>query len=137
MFGSFSIHESALNTDSQSPLKDLVAAWNAHLNSHCTSFALSTPQATILLFSAHTVISNILDEPEDYGFRDEDVTEEGGKIWSDELHLTGEVHKVLADKIVRALSSLEGKSVSKGDVMESQSTKRKREEKEVSLLSLT
>lgn len=83
------------------------------------------------------MISDILDDPEDYGFRDEDVTEEEGKIWSDKLHLTGEVHKVLADRIVKALSSLEGKSDSKGNVMESQSTKRKREEKEVSLLSLT
>lgn len=64
------------------------------------------------------------------------MTEEGGKIWSDELHLTGEVHKVVTESIVRALSSLEGKSVSKGGAEESQSTKRRRGEKEVSLLSL-
>lgn len=95
--------ETVLNTDSESTLTDLVGRWNEHLHSHCKAFSKSTPQASISVFSAHSVISDILDNPEEYDFTEEDATEANINIWSDELHLTIEVHKVLAKKITSSL----------------------------------
>ncbi|KAJ7592777.1 hypothetical protein C8J56DRAFT_778881, partial [Mycena floridula] len=56
-------------------------------------------QATVFWFSAHATFTNILDEPESYGFIAEDVKVEG-TIWSDGLHpTTGAVHEILAKRI--------------------------------------
>ena len=93
----------ALDAGSESALAEVVKKWNEHLHSCCKAFAESTPQASVATFSAHAVISDILDNPEEYDFTGDDVMEEGRNIWSDELHFTAEVHNVLAEKIINSL----------------------------------
>ena len=97
----------ALDAGSESALAEVVKKWNEHLHSCCKAFAESTPQASVATFSAHAVISDILDNPEEYDFTEDDVIEAGSNMWSDELHLTAEVHNVLAEKVINSLSTSE------------------------------
>ena len=97
----------ALDAGSESALAELVKKWNEHLHSCCKAFAESTPLASITTFSAHAVTPDIPDNPEEYEFTEDDVIEAGSNIWSDELHLTAEVHNVLAEKIINSLSTSE------------------------------
>lgn len=80
-------------------------AWNDSLRLRVAEFADETPHASVFLFSTHAVVSAVLDDPGAYGLRSDDVARAGGQIWEDELHLTTELHKVLAERLVGALAS--------------------------------
>ena len=60
-------------------------------------------QTKMTLFSSHEVISDILDNPERYGFSKEDVAKEGGEIWVDDLHLSSAVHRILAERFLERI----------------------------------
>ncbi|CAA7259752.1 unnamed protein product [Cyclocybe aegerita] len=80
-----------------------VETWNISLHTGVTVFMRETPQANLMLFSAHTALADILDRPEEYDFTDfteDDTTDEGGAIWADELHVTNAVHEVMADRML-------------------------------------
>lgn len=80
--------------------------WNELLLSSAEELASSTTNATILVFSSHRLLSEVLNGPKDYGFNEDDVTEAGGKIWEDQLHLTSDVHEILAQQLKEALLSI-------------------------------
>ncbi|KAH6910826.1 hypothetical protein BKA70DRAFT_94336 [Coprinopsis sp. MPI-PUGE-AT-0042] len=87
-----------------------VAAWNESLKSRVDEFSEETPNATVTTFSAHELLTEILDSPEDHGFTEEDVEEEGGSVWLDDLHLTTEVHEIIAKRlgeVIRNMLNLE------------------------------
>jgi hypothetical protein len=98
-----------------------------HLTSYVSSISPSTPASTsnssspstdtqahtipnpninIFLFSIHHALNQILDLDDPTGFRQgftpEEVTDIG-RIWTDDLHLTADVHEIIADHIVEAL----------------------------------
>ena len=52
-------------------------------------------------------LSPTLDYPEKYGFQEDDVTQESGAIWADELHFTSNVHAILAERIEQALRTVD------------------------------
>lgn len=76
-------------------------AWNTRLNARVSEFARETPKAAVSCFSAHAALTEILDNPEDYDFVENDTTEENGAIWADHLHATAAVHKMLADRLLQ------------------------------------
>ncbi|KAL0564672.1 hypothetical protein V5O48_017373 [Marasmius crinis-equi] len=75
-----------------------IKTWNEELRTRISQFTEDAPTAKVALFSVHDVLSAILDAPEDYDFTEGDVTDEGGAIWADELHLTSNVHKIIAER---------------------------------------
>ncbi|KAL1732640.1 hypothetical protein EV714DRAFT_235341 [Schizophyllum commune] len=86
-----------------------VNAWNDYLRAKVAGWAESVTAGTrakTYLFSSHEVISDILDEPEKYGFSKEDVAKEGGEIWVDDLHLSSAVHRILAERLVKHIPLL-------------------------------
>ncbi|OBZ65668.1 hypothetical protein A0H81_14364 [Grifola frondosa] len=77
--------------------------WNELLQSRAKIFASDSAQISVFLFSAYEVVSAVLDDPEKFGFQEDDVTEQGGAIWMDDLHMTSEVHAIVAERIEVAL----------------------------------
>ena len=67
------------------------------------SFTSEYKHVSFFLFSSYRVLSSILDNPEEYGFQEDDVSQEGGGIWADDLHLTSEAHAILAERLEQAL----------------------------------
>lgn len=57
----------------------------------------------MFLFSAHRLLSKILDDPANFDFDEEDVDEAGGGIWEDHVHVTPAVHGLLAERLQRVL----------------------------------
>jgi hypothetical protein len=84
-------------------LKPRYDTWNALLRARLLGFISSTPSVNVFLFSLHHTISQILDVPGAFGFTRDDVALYDGPIWEDHLHLTVEVHAVIADEIIHAL----------------------------------
>ena len=78
--------------------------WNELLVEHASDLASTTEQATVLVFSSHRVLTDILDHPTLHGFTEDNVTEQGGAIWIDGLHLTPAVHELIAQRVYRALN---------------------------------
>ena len=84
-------------------LAERIETWNDRLLSLSKTFESDSKQTTLFLFSAHTAVSRVLDNPEDYDFEEFDVEKEGGRIWMDELHFTETVHAIVASALARAL----------------------------------
>jgi phospholipase/lecithinase/hemolysin len=113
----------------------LFIAWNDALLSCAKSFAESAPDAAILVFSSRRIITEILDDPQEFGlfnnsgiepplsrsstgysFVDQLIGRIGGSwsipsnsnsninICEDNLHLSREVHTILAQVIASALA---------------------------------
>ncbi|KAI0755088.1 hypothetical protein C8Q80DRAFT_409820 [Daedaleopsis nitida] len=77
--------------------------WNELLRAQATEFGTSSKEATVLVFSAHYVLSEVLDDPTEFDFSEDDPTTEKGGIWADDLHLTADVHDVLAERLLASV----------------------------------
>lgn len=84
-------------------IRTRIETWNRTLRALASGFAEAASQASVFVFSSNTVIGDILDNPEYYGFTEDDITEECGDIWLDDLHMTGAVHEVFAERLITAL----------------------------------
>lgn len=63
--------------------------------------------ASVLVFSSWDLFTAVLDNPVQYGFKEDDSSKARGGIWVDRLHPTTKMHKIIAEKIVDYLISIE------------------------------
>jgi hypothetical protein len=86
--------------------------WNEQLLEQATTFANSATQASVFVVSAHHIVSDILDHPEEFGLVN--AAGEGGSeesldhdddeakdIWEDDIHLSSVAHSVFADRLLK------------------------------------
>lgn len=92
-----------LGLERHAELSERYRHWNEALQSRSKDFTSENKRVSLFLFSSYRVVSSILDDPEEYGFQSDDVSQEGGGIWADELHLTSDVHAILAERLEKAL----------------------------------
>lgn len=78
--------------------------WNELLQSKLQEWTDSTSQASLLNFSIHAFLNDVLDAPEKYGFDADDVRVACGKFWMDGLHLTTAVHQIMAMQVYSELA---------------------------------
>jgi phospholipase/lecithinase/hemolysin len=100
-----STRKQALNASAV--LSTRYTTWNELLHYHVKNFASDSGNVSVFLFSAHQVVSAVLDDPEEFGFAEDDVSEQGGAIWMDEMHMTSEVHAIIAERIEVALRAVD------------------------------
>ncbi|TFY55078.1 hypothetical protein EVJ58_g8477 [Rhodofomes roseus] len=87
--------------------------WNERLCAAAREFAGDHEDVSLFVFSSHKVLSDLLDDPEAFGFAEEDRTEENGKIWTEhpqwgiDVSVSDGVHRLLADKITLAMSRID------------------------------
>ncbi|TFK65271.1 hypothetical protein BDN72DRAFT_860747 [Pluteus cervinus] len=86
-------------------IRTRVNSWNEQLHAQVSEFTRETPQATVFFFSAHTTITEILENPAEYDFLEDDIADEGGAIWTDYLHITTAVHKIMATHLLASVPS--------------------------------
>jgi phospholipase/lecithinase/hemolysin len=94
--------------------------WNTQLLEQATSFANSASKASVFVVSAHRIISDILNHPEEFGLshssgsggsqgslggnnvnNDNDSDDEAQEIWEDDIHLSSAAHRVFADRLLK------------------------------------
>lgn len=80
--------------------------WNELLRTRTAEFGSSSNEATVLLFSSHQVLAEVLEDPLKYDLGEDDPTIERGGIWVDDLHLTSEVHDILGEQLFKSLFGL-------------------------------
>ncbi|KAI0054124.1 carbohydrate esterase family 16 protein [Auriscalpium vulgare] len=93
----------AVDFESPGEIEKRVKTWNELLQAQATDFAQTTKEATVLIFSSHQLLTEVLEDPLEYDFSEDDPTTEGGGIWMDDLHLTSEVHGILAEQLLKSL----------------------------------
>lgn len=75
-----------LGRDDAEELHERCTTWNQLLQARLEEWANTTPKATIFLFSAYHMLSQILDE----------AREEEDSIWEDEIHVTDAAQAMFA-----------------------------------------
>lgn len=93
----------AADSGSMDKIEERVKAWNIILKRGTAEFATSTKPATTVLFSSYRVLMEVLEEPCEFDFNEDDPTTEGGGIWADDLHLTVDMHDILAERLLTSL----------------------------------
>jgi len=93
----------AIDAEVAEEMEERVKTWNELLQQQATEFGLANRDGTLLLFSSHQFLMDVLDDPLEYDFSEDDTTEVGG-IWADDLHLTSEVHDILGEQLLTALT---------------------------------
>ncbi|EPQ54447.1 hypothetical protein GLOTRDRAFT_139034 [Gloeophyllum trabeum ATCC 11539] len=88
-----------VSSNSSQTLKQHILAYNIVLRQHAQSFAEANPGSTILIFDAHQVFTNILDNYSAYGFTN--ITgycqcDDDSYFWYNTGHPTERVHELLA-----------------------------------------
>jgi phospholipase/lecithinase/hemolysin len=91
---------SATDSDTSDQFKMRVQEWNDLLQERVSDLGAESTPVTVFLFSTHSILTKILDEPADFDFGPDDPTIEGGDIWADGLHLTEEVHTIFAERLL-------------------------------------
>jgi len=94
----------AINSEIAEVVEERVKTWNDLLHEQAAEFGLTYKDGTLFLFSSHQLLMDVLDDPLEYDFTEDDVTTEVGGIWADDLHLTSEVHDILGEQLLKALA---------------------------------
>ena len=93
----------AVELDSADDIKERVHTWNGLLRSQANDFAKGSNMATVFIFSSHHVLTDVLDDPLEFDFTEDDPETEGAGIWADDLHLTSTVHSIFAERLLDSL----------------------------------
>ncbi|KAI0365129.1 hypothetical protein BV20DRAFT_1102819 [Pilatotrama ljubarskyi] len=97
-------------------LKDTVLAWNATLRQAAERFHAEHPDATVLVWSAWRLSTDLLADPESFGFGQEEAAKEEGQLFEDGLHPTSALHRVIAQELLAFLSSIDGSPSSEASI---------------------
>ena len=93
----------AADSGSTGDFMERVETWNALLSSQAEEFAKDGEKATVFVFSFHRVLTEVLDEPLNFDFAEDDPEIGGAGIWLDDLHLTPAVHAIFAERLLDSL----------------------------------
>ncbi|KAI0628890.1 hypothetical protein C8Q77DRAFT_1067250 [Trametes polyzona] len=94
--------------DIPAKLQETVLAWNSALRDQAAKFSAEHSDATVLIWSSHELFTQLLSNPELFGFDKEDASKEEGSIFEDGLHPTSAVHLVIARHLSDFLSNVQG-----------------------------
>lgn len=94
-----------MDAEASDEVEERVKAWNDLLQAQAIEFGNNSKEATVFLFSAHQVLTEVLEDPSDFDFSEDDPITEGGGIWKDDLHLTTEVHNILGERLFASMFS--------------------------------
>lgn len=92
-----------MDSGSSDEIEERVKTWNDLLEAQMMEFGASSKEAAVLLFSLHQVLTEVLENPFTFDFSEDDPTTQGGGIWEDDLHLTIEVHDILAERLLASV----------------------------------
>lgn len=107
-----SVTVSQANTDARAAVYE---GWNTALRTGATKFAEDCADATVMLFSSHELFQKVLDDPEQFDFDKKTANEESGCIWFDHIHITSQMHSVVAYAIMDFLASQSPSEVSRAE----------------------
>ncbi|KAL4257441.1 Carbohydrate esterase family 16 protein [Pleurotus pulmonarius] len=93
----------AVDSDLSAVLEDNIKTWNDALRDQAAEFRSSNKDVTVFVFSAHQVLTDVLDDPLEYEFSEDDPAIEGGHIWEDGLHLTSDMHDILCKQLLTSI----------------------------------
>ena len=97
------ITSAAVDSGSSDEIAKRVTTWNDLLKTQATDFGNSYEEATIILFSSHQVLTEVLEDPTEFDLSEDDPDTEGGSFWEDDLHLTSDIHDILAERLLSSV----------------------------------
>jgi phospholipase/lecithinase/hemolysin len=94
------------NAKGDDNLQYRIAEWNSQLRKYAKAFHERHCSISFKIYNANGQLTDILDHPEKYGFKDEwAICHEQECIWNDGIHPTFAVHKLWAEDLTNFLKS--------------------------------
>jgi lysophospholipase L1-like esterase len=81
-------------------------SWNLALREAIEKFCAAHHDVSVFLFSSFKAFDSLLDDPEPYGLRVEDIRRFNGTVWMDHIHPTSQVHDFIANHIAIFLAGI-------------------------------
>ncbi|PLB46113.1 hypothetical protein P170DRAFT_449643 [Aspergillus steynii IBT 23096] len=83
--------------------REVVVEFNRQLQAAVVGWRMTHRDSTMALYDSWSLMTEILDNPQIYGFEDGECMGQGC-VWWDDLHPTSEFHRLLADDLATYLS---------------------------------
>ena len=80
--------------------------WNLTLHKAIEKFCTAHDDISVFLFSSFQAFDSLLDDPETYGLKVEDIHQFNGTIWVDHIHPTSRVHDFIANHVANFLTGI-------------------------------
>jgi phospholipase/lecithinase/hemolysin len=81
-------------------------SWNMTLRMAIERFFAAHDDVSVFLFSAFKAFDSLLDHPETFGLKAEDVRRFNGTVWFDHIHPTSQVHDFIANHVANFLTGI-------------------------------
>jgi len=81
-------------------------SWNVTLREAIERFCAAHDDVSVFLFSAFRAFDSLLDHPETFGLKTEDVRRSNGTVWFDHIHPTSQVHDFIANHVAIFLTGI-------------------------------
>ena len=81
-------------------------SWNMSLYEAIERFCAAHDDVSVFLFSAFKAFDSLLDRPETFGLKAEDVRQFNGTVWFDHIHPTSQVHDFIANHVAIFLTGI-------------------------------
>ena len=92
-----------VESGSTNEIEEHVIRWNNCLRARAIEFGTSSKEATVFLFSSNEALTEVLDDPTEFDLSEDDPDTEGGSFWEDDLHLTSDIHGILAERLLSSV----------------------------------
>ncbi|KAH9842374.1 uncharacterized protein C8Q71DRAFT_876129 [Rhodofomes roseus] len=86
--------------------RQFIRCWNDRLLVAAREFTNGHSDASLFVLSSHEILSELLDNPNKFGFDKKDAAEANQRIWMSEadFSISDEVHRLLGERMGHALS---------------------------------
>jgi len=90
----------------QGKMQTTFESWNMSLYEAIERFCAAHDDVSVFLFSAFKAFDSLLDRPETFGLKAEDVRQFNGTVWFDHIHPTSQVHDFIANHVAIFLTGI-------------------------------
>lgn len=96
----------AVPLERQGKMQATFESWNMTLCEAIERFSAAHDDASVFLFSAFRAFDSLLDHPETFGLKAEDIRRFNGTVWFDHIHPTSQVHDFIANHVAIFLNGI-------------------------------
>jgi len=96
----------AVPLERQEKMRTTFESWNLTLREAIERFCAAHHDVSIFLFSSFKAFDILLDDPETYGLKVEDIRRFNGTVWVDHIHPTSQVHDFIANNVANFLTGI-------------------------------
>lgn len=94
-----------VSVSARAGLHSRITLWNAYLKTAVKEFLEQHSETTGVIYDVASVFTSVLDDPAKFGFKDSTDHGDENCVWTDMLHPTSKMHRIIAKEFIKVLEN--------------------------------